>query len=38
MAEDFDDIEYNFDTFYLNDQFKSIAFNINEIEDIIFIE
>lgn len=38
MAEDFDDIEYKFDTFYLNDGNNSIAFNIDEVEDILIIE
>lgn len=32
LAEDFGDIEYQFDTFYLNDGNNSIAFNIDKIK------
>lgn len=37
IAEDFYDIEYKFDIFYLNDGNTPIAFNNNDIEDILVI-
>lgn len=38
LAKDYDENEYQFDTFYINDGTNSITFEINEIEDIIIIE
>lgn len=38
MAEDFEDSEYQYDTFYVNNGFKSIAFKIEDIKDIKIIK
>lgn len=38
MAEDFDEPEYQYDTFYLNNGVKSIAFKIEDIKDIEIIK
>lgn len=38
MAEDFDDSEYQYDTFYVNNSVKSIALKIEDIEDIEIIK
>ncbi|MEQ0488842.1 hypothetical protein ABLW17_07240 [Anaerococcus murdochii] len=38
LAEDFDNLEYQYDTFYLNDGKSTIAFKIDEIEDIEIFE
>ena len=35
MAEDFDDSEYQYDTFYVNNGVKSIALKIEDIKEII---
>lgn len=35
MAEDFDDPEYQYDTFYVNNGVKSIALKIKDIKEII---
>lgn len=38
MAEDFEDSEYQYDTFYVNNGVKSIAFKIEDIKDIKIIK
>lgn len=38
MAEDFDDSEYKYDTFYVNNGVKSIALKIDDIKDIKIIK
>lgn len=38
LAEDFDNTEYQYDTFYLNDGKKLIAIKIDEIDDIVILE
>ncbi len=38
IAEDFDDSEYQYDTFYVNNSVKSIALKIEDIEDIKIIK
>lgn len=38
LAEDFDNPEYQFDTFYLNDGKNSIAFSIDDIDDIVIVK
>lgn len=38
LAEDFDNPECQYDTIYLNDGKNSIAFNIDEIDDIVILE
>lgn len=38
MAEDFDDPEYQYDTFYINNGVKSIALKIDDIKDIEIIK
>lgn len=38
MAEDFDDPEYQYDTFYVNNGVKSIALKIDDIKNIEIIE
>ncbi len=38
LAKDFDNLEYQYDTFYLNDGKSIIAFKIDEIEDIEIFE
>lgn len=35
MAEDFDDSEYQYDTFYVNNGVNSIALKIEDIKEII---
>ncbi len=35
LAEDFDDPEYEYDTFYVNNSVKSIALKIEDIKEII---
>ncbi|MDY3006009.1 hypothetical protein [Anaerococcus porci] len=36
MAEDFDDKDYKFDTFYISTKDENIAIKIDEIKDIKF--
>lgn len=38
MAEDFDEPEYQYDTFYVNNGVKSIALKIEDIKDIEIIK
>ena len=38
MAEDFDESEYQYDTFYVNNGVKSIALKIDDIKDIEIIK
>lgn len=38
LAEDFDNPEYQFDTFYLNDGKNPIAFSIDDIDDIVIVK
>ena len=38
MAEDFDEPEYQYDTFYVNNGVKSIALKIEEIKSIEIIK
>ena len=36
MAEDFDDFEYKYDVFYINNGVESIALKIDDIKEIVF--